>query len=239
MPLLAGAAAALAVAAAASAAIAPFSAAAPGGELPPAWRRMPLPNVAPAEIALVADAGATVLRVRAAAGTSSAVHALDVSAEGARLAWRWKIDRVVDGGDLARRVGDDYAARVYVTFDVPLARLPFATRARIHLARLFYGAELPAAALCYVWDNRHPPGTTAWNAYSEQVRMVVVESGNAKAGQWVAEARDVAADFRAAFGARLPGAVPRVNGIAVSADTDQTRETVTAWFGDLRLEAAP
>jgi hypothetical protein len=31
--------------------------------------------------------------------------------------------------------------------------------------------------------------------------------------------------------------VPRVTGIAVGNDTDQTGETVTAWFGDFRLEA--
>ena len=48
----------------------------------------------------------------------------------------------------------------------------------------------------------------------------------------MAEARDVAEDFRAAFGA----AAPAITGVAVSADTDQTQEKVTAWFGDLRLE---
>ena len=233
-------AAALAVAAAAaSAAIAPFSSAAPGGDLPPGWRKVELPRVAPAGIALASDEGRTVLRVQAAGAASSAAHALDVPAEGARLAWRWKVDRVVAKGDLARREGDDYAARVYVMFDVPLSRLPFAVRARIRLGRLFYGTDLPAAALCYVWDNRHPPGTTAWNAYSDQVRMVVVESGAAKAGRWVDESRDLAADFRAAFGERLPGPLPRVSGIALSADTDQTGETVTAWFGDVRVEPAP
>ena len=43
--------------------------------------------------------------------------------------------------------------------------------------------------------------------------------------------RDVAADFRAAFGE----APPRITGIAVSADTDNTGERVTALFGDLRF----
>ena len=31
--------------------------------------------------------------------------------------------------------------------------------------------------------------------------------------------------------------MPAINGVAVSSDTDQTLETVNAWFGDLRLEA--
>jgi hypothetical protein len=67
--------------------------------------------------------------------------------------------------------------------------------------------------------------------------MVVVRSGAARAGQWVAEARDVEADFRAAFGLAGTQPVPRVTGVAVGSDTDQTGEMVTAWFGDLKLDA--
>ena len=66
--------------------------------------------------------------------------------------------------------------------------------------------------------------------------MVVLESGNARAGSWVAESRDVEADFRAAFGLPEKAAVPAIDGVALSADTDQTGESVTAWFGDVRLE---
>lgn len=97
-------------------------------------------------------------------------------------------------------------------------------RARMKITKLLYGAELPAAAL-------------AWNPYSDRVRMIVLRSGGAQAGQWMAEARDVAAGYRAAFGAGAP--MPPISGVAASADTDQTGESVTAWFGDLRLEARP
>ncbi len=49
--------------------------------------------------------------------------------------------------------------------------------------------------------------------------------GNAHAGQWVEESRDVAADFRAAF-AGWKGPVPQVSGVVAGNDTDQTGETV-------------
>jgi hypothetical protein len=192
-----------------------------------------LRNIRSPEVALVEDGGATVLRIASADAAGSVAHRL--SADPQRdpvLVWRWKVDRVLEHADLSRKEGDDYAARVYVTFDVPESSLPFGDRARIRLAKLFYGADLPTAALCYVWDNRHPPGTTAWNAYSSRVRMVVLRSGAGEAGRWATEARDVASDFRAAFGEP----VPAITGVAVSADTDQTHEKVTAWFGDLRLE---
>ena len=222
-----------AYAVAASGAIAPFSGASPGGALPPGWEPLGLPNIRGPEVALVEDGGATVLRLVSADTAGSVAHRLAAGVERTPvLGWRWKVDRVLEKADMGRKDGDDYAARVYVTFDVPEATLPFADRARIRIAKVIYGADLPTAALCYVWDNRHPVGTTAWNAYSSRVRMVVLRSGSAGVGTWAAESRDLAEDFRAAFGETPPA----ITGIAVSADTDQTHEKVTAWFGDLRLE---
>ena len=218
-------------------AIAPFSTAAPGGALPAGWKIVAVPKATPADVALVRDGDATVVRIAAKSAASSVAARIHAPAMGTRVSWRWKVDRVVEGGAFGTRAGDDYAARVYVSFDVPLERLPFATRTRIRLARLFFGSDLPVAALCYVWDNREPAGTQAWNAYSDHVRMIVVESGTSRAGRWVDESRDVAADWQASFGKRWPGPVPGIDGVAVSSDTDQTGESVTAWFGDVRLEA--
>jgi hypothetical protein len=231
--LLAALAAAGTALAAAGGAITAFSSAAPGASLPAGWRALDVPRVAPARLDLVADEGATVLRVRTQASAGAAAHALRAeTAQRPILAWRWKVERVLEGADLRTRAGDDFAARVYVFFDVPADSLPLGARVRMQLARLLHGAELPTAALCYVWDSRAPVGTSAWSPYTDRVRIVVVESGAAKAGRWVAVRRDLEADFRAAFGA----APPAVTGVAAGNDTDQTGERATAWFGDLRLE---
>jgi hypothetical protein len=230
--IAAGAAAVLA--AARPAAIASFSGTPAGAALPPGWELLGVPNVRMPDVALVDDSGTTVLRLTSNDAAGSVAHRLAADAQRTpMLAWRWKVDRVLDAADLDRKEGDDYAARVYVSFDVPEESLSIADRARIRIAKLVHGADLPTAAICYVWDNRHAPGTSAWNAYSSRVRMVVLRSGAAETGRWVPEARDVAADFRAAFG----GPAPAITGVALSADTDQTHERVTAWFGDLRLEA--
>jgi hypothetical protein len=215
------------------AALARFSSIAPG-PLPPPWRELRLANIKPAEIALVADAGTTVLRVHSAAASGSAAHALSLDPAGVQLAWRWKVDRVVEKADLARKPGDDFAARVYVFYDLPRASLPLATRARLRVIEWLYGEKIPTAAICYIWDNRHPVGTRAWNPYSDRVRMVVLRSGAGEAGQWKAESRDLERDYRDAFGG--DAALPRVSGIAAGNDTDQTGETATVWFGDFRLE---
>jgi hypothetical protein len=222
-------------AAAETAAIAPFSSAQPGA-LPKPWRLLQISNVKAAEIDLVRDDGTTVLRVRSSAASGSAAFALDVDPAGRMLSWRWKVDRVVENADLARRSGDDFAARVYVFYDVPRTQLPLATRAKLRFLEWLYGEPIPTAAICYVWDNRHAVGTSAWNPYSDRVRTVVLRSGASEAGEWKSERRDLQADFRAAF----PGAaLARVTGIAAGNDTDQTGETATAWFGDFRLEPRP
>lgn len=215
-----------------------FSAASPGAALPPPWRALLLPKVTPPRFALVADGEATVLRAESAAAAGTIAHALDVSpAERPLLAWRWKVDRVVSAANLAEKSGDDFAARVYVFFDVPVSALPVGARVKVTLGRAIWGDHLPTAALCYVWDNRHPVGHTAWNPYTDRVRTIVLRSG--APGEWQAERRDLEADFRAAFGAQWKGPVPRVTGIAAGNDTDQTREAATAWFGDFQLLPRP
>jgi len=218
-----------------SASIPAFSAQGPREGLPAPWRELVPPRARAAGFSLVDDAGVTVLRVRSHAAAGAASYALHADAgEHPILAWRWKIDRVVAGADLAAKSGDDFAARVYVFFDVPASELGVGARVRLALARLFYGATLPGAAICYVWDNRHPAGTAAWSAYTDRVRMVVLESGDGRAGQWAEERRDLVADYRAAFGANA--VLHDVSGIAAGNDTDQTGASATAWFGDFRLE---
>ncbi len=217
---------------------APFSAMKPGDALPASWAPLSLPRVPPPAFALVADEGVTVLRsiANAAAGTVSHALSHDVAAR-PMLRWRWKVDRVVEKADLSTKAGDDFAARVYVFFDIPASSLSLGARLKVFLARNVYGAEVPTAALCYVWDNRHAPGTTAWNPYTNRVRTVVLRSG--APGAWATESRDLEADFREAFGGEWRGPVPAVTGIAIGNDTDQTGERVTAWFGDFRLQGRP
>ena len=129
------------------------------------------------------------------------------------------------------RQGDDYAARLYVLFDLAPERLSLADRLRIQAARLLSSAQIPAAAICYVWGHAQVVASSAWNPYTDRVRMIVVDSGNEHALRWRSVSRNVRTDWAEAFG----GEVPRIRGIALGSDTDNTLDRVDTWFGDVRF----
>jgi len=150
------------------------------------------------------------------------------------LCWQWRIDAPVASADMTRKSGDDYAARVYLTFAVPPDQLGFATRSKLRLARSIYGSQVPDAALNYIWDNRHPIGTLQDNAYTDRARMLVLRSGAGQAGAWVQERRNVLQDFQRAFG-DISG---ELRGLAIASDTDNTGEEAHAGFADFRFVAS-
>lgn len=211
-----------------------FSHSPPGSTLPAGWKPYSTtPDKPAAPVTLVRDGDTTALHIDADNRSGAIAHALDVPGD-TQLSWRWKVDHSVAKADLSKKSGDDYAARVYVFFDLPKSDLSFGERFKLGLAKHFSDQPLPRAALCYVWDNRHAIGTIAPNAYYGAVKMVVLQSGNGNAGTWQSEHRDLAADFRAAFGRKAP----KITGIALASDTDNTHGHAQAWFGDLQLAPA-
>ena len=201
------------------------------------------------QFSLVEDEGRVVLRAQARASTSGLIREMRVDPSAHPiLGWRWKVMNLIANSNLATKQGDDFPARLYVTFELDLDTLPAGERLKLRIGRFLYGPKLPLAALCYVWDTRAAVGTIVPNAYTDRVRMVVVESGPARIGRWVDYERNVLEDYRRAFGAD-PGAggtggvdapsVPMVNGVIFSSDTDNTGETAVALFGDTEFRPRP
>lgn len=209
-----------------------FSQMRPGGPIS-GWQALkPAPKANDTRYSVVFDSGKPVLKAEADHAMSGLIHLVQVDIrQYPLLRWRWKIAAPLKSADMTQKAGDDYAARIYVMFDYPVEKLSFGTRAKLKLAEALYGQKIPTAALNYVWDNRQPAGTIQPNTYTDRARMIVLESGAAQAGQWVSETRDLAADFRAAFGEDPPDIVA----VALATDTDNTGESAIAWYGDIEF----
>jgi hypothetical protein len=215
--------------------LARFSLQAPAGGVPPGWTEQRLRGVAPNRFALVRDETGVVAQIDSASSASSLVHPVDGPGRRAtRLRWRWKVSGYPAAERFGDKPGDDFAARLYVLFDYPLDRVPFAERVLLRVARAVYGNSVPAAALCYVLDPRAPAGTAIDSPFTRRVKVVVVRS-DAAPGRWHAEERDLSRDFAQAFGDEHGPGVAPVSAIVIAADTDQGGGQVRAWFGDVEL----
>jgi hypothetical protein len=214
----------------------PWTSGPPTGEWSTPWRLADIPKLKPSTRTLVERDGQRVLRIQADAAAGGLLHPLDLPGDRPwQLSWQWRSERKLEQARFATRAGDDYAARVYVLLDYPLASLPFLARQKLRLARTFYDPELPTATLSYVWDNRAAPGTRARSAYSETVEMRVLRGPQAPLGQWLEESRDLRADAIAAFGS----APRRILGVVFAADSDNTGERVESYFAEPQLRVEP
>ncbi|MEH6825073.1 MAG: DUF3047 domain-containing protein [Motiliproteus sp.] len=128
------------------------------------------------------------------------------------LSWRWKIEQTLEQGDARFKQGDDYAARIYIVF--PHWFFP------------------KTKTINYIWANRLAKGESIANPFTANAMMLALQSGNAQAGTWVTERRDVREDYRRLFGEEPP----RVGAIVIMSDTDNSHSEARAWFDDLRID---
>ena len=128
------------------------------------------------------------------------------------LSWQWKVSNVIKKGNALKKEGDDYAARVYVIFP----------------SLLFWKTK----AINYMWANTLPEGSSVPNTFTSNAQMIAIQSGNRNAGKWITEKRNIYDDYKKVFGEEPP----KVGGIAIMTDTDNTGESATAWYGIIKIE---
>lgn len=207
-----------------------FSTAAEGQADPPGWKPLTFKKVARhTEYAVVKDGEVMVVRAESHAGASGLTREVTIDLKDYPiLQWRWKVSNLIQKGDIRTKRGDDYAVRIYITFAYDPDKVRFSKKAKYKIGRLLFG-DIPIGAINYIWDARAPVGAIVDNAYTDVVKMIVVESGDRQVGRWMAEERNVYEDYKLAFGEEPP----LVNAVAIMTDTDDTGETATAYYGDI------
>ena len=213
-----------------------FSRAQVGGPYPDSWKPLTFHKIDEhTEYSLVEDDGTVVVKAVSHGSSSGLTREVAIDPkEYPIVEWRWKIENVLQKGDVTAKEGDDYPARLYITFAYDESKIGFLEQAQYELARLLHGKYPPTGAINYIWESRSPVGTIVPNPYTDRVMMIVLESGEAKVGQWVTESRNLYEDYRKAFG----DDPPPISGVAVMTDTDNTQESAVAYYGDIVFRKA-
>jgi hypothetical protein len=177
---------------------------------------------------LVQEDGRTILRGSADRSASLYLTRFDPAVDvPATVQWRWKTNALVPGADNSDKKREDAPLRVIVGFDGDLSTLPSSEKGMLL-------ADLPYATLMYIWSDYVAVESVIPSAHTSRVKMLVVASGVRGLGQWQTVQRNLAADYRRAFGA-APG---RVLSVAVMTDTDNTGTKAVGEYADIRFGCA-
>lgn len=162
---------------------------------------------------LAADGAGQALHATAMGSASVLCRETDIDLAATPIAeWRWRLDRAPIRGDERSRDGDDQGLRVSF----------------LHRDGILPGSVI---AIQYVWSQSEAEGAFWPNAFSPEAYQLAAESGPARPGDWVAEKRDLRADFRRIFNREID----RVDGVCVMTDGDQTGALVEGWYGDISV----
>ncbi len=208
-----------------------FSGQPPGEALPQGWQPWILSAFKrPTSYRLVSREGKTVIRAEAQSSASGLIHPLALDpGTWPLLQWHWKVDELIAKADNSQKHLEDAPARLVVSFDGDMEKLTSQDRMLFDNVRLLTGQQLPYATLMYIWGNRAPRETVIPNRHTSRIRMIVVESGRERLGRWQEVTRNVAEDYRRAFGEE-PG---RISAVGIMTDTDNTGGNAHAYYGDI------
>lgn len=168
-----------------------------------------LPGDWEATARVLSDGGRRVLHVRSVnAGFIVGLQAKhDISAT-PHATWQWKAETLPTGASFRQRGTNDQALQILFGFE---------------------GGKVVG----YIWDSTGTVGATGSGlSWREDVRVVVLQAGAARLGQWVTERRDLAADFRTLFGEEPPV----LGGVAVQCNSQHTVSTGSGFVGTIALE---
>ena len=214
-----------------------FSQAKPGEALPADWEPLTFEKILThTQYALVKHGDQVVVKATSRESSSGITRAITIDPkEYPIVQWSWKVENILKNGDVTKKSGDDYPARLYITFEYDSNKVGFFEKAKYEAANLLYGQYPPIGAINYIWESKSPIGIMVANPYTDRVKMIVIESGETRLKEWITEEQNVYEDYKKAFGEEPP----KISGVAIMTDTDNTKENAVAYFGDIVFKKLP
>lgn len=194
------------------------------------WQRLTLPKKDWTEYTLVSDGDIPHIKAVSNNSASGWKYLVDIDPkEYPIIEWQWKIDGVLENGDMTEKDGDDYPARIYITYEYSRKDLPFGERIKYGTMKTFTSFDIPLRSMNYVWANKAKIGRVQENVFTNWVHMVATESGNDKAGTWVTSTANVYDSYKEAFDEEPKN----ITGVAIMTDSDNSKGSATAYYGNI------
>jgi hypothetical protein len=151
-----------------------------------------------------------VLRSTAQSSASGLYQDLQIDGRSLRkVRWTWRVDALSWSADLRDLEREDVGAAVFFVFGEPS----------------FLNSDVPT--LAYVWSSTPVADGTALASLRFHSLRYIQLRGGGDVKAWRAECRDIAQDYRSAFGEDAPD----LRYVAIFNDNDQTGEATSALFG--------
>lgn len=133
------------------------------------------------------------------------------------LSWKWRVSELPDGASEDDDNRNDTAASIYVVFDM----------GRVALVK-----KVPKS-IRYTWSSTLEKGREMSKFYGNQ-KIVVVESGPERKGEWHTFERNIVEDYKRLFGDSPP---ENPLAILILSDGDNTQSRVKADYDDIILKS--
>ena len=185
--------------------IADFSPGIDAKGVPPGWQVKE--KSGKADFAVVKDGDLHALALRSANTSFSLQKEVKVDVKQyPLLSWKWKVTKLPKDGDFRKSRTDDQAAQLFVAF----------TKTK---------------AIVYIWDTTAPQGLMESTSPVPfmTVKVVVVRSGTADLGKWIAETRNVYEDYKKFYGDEPPV----VSGMRLQINSQHTETSGESYFADV------
>lgn len=202
--------------------------------LPLGWQELTFAKIPQhTKYTVIKEDGQWVIQAQSRSSASALIKELELDPKQYPiLEWRWKIKNTLPKGDESKKAGDDYAARIYITFKYIPEKASASERVLYALGKTLYGKYPPKATLNYIWANKLPQNQAVDSPYTGRAKLIAVESGPALAGRWITEERNIYEDYLKNFGAEPPP----INGVAVMTDSDNTQGEAEAYYAGIVLK---
>jgi hypothetical protein len=213
--------------------VARFSRSSPGAVGPPWEPYFVLRGNVPTMYRVVQLGESTALEADAAEGGSGLHRKIRIDLKRHPvLEWRWRVPADPQTKfEVSSRSSP--LVRLSLAFHGDPAKLDLEDRVKLRLAKALTVNGLPYASLLYVWMYNVPVGTVLHSPHTDRVRMIVVESGAGRLGEWVSIRRNVLEDYRRAFGEE-PSDVLAV-GLMTDPGDDGSRRR--SFYGDITFRS--